>query len=87
MSAQLVCPANLAYGPQGKPPTIPGQSTLVFDVELLEIVKPEPPVVYEYSPRLPPALRFDPTGRPDWVPALLEKARKEKLSDKGTKSE
>ena len=41
--AQLVCPANLGYGPQGKPPTIPGQSTLVFDVELLEIVKPEPP--------------------------------------------
>ena len=41
--AQLVCPANLAYGPQGKPPTIPGQSTLVFDVELLDIVKPEPP--------------------------------------------
>jgi FKBP-type peptidyl-prolyl cis-trans isomerase FkpA len=37
--AQLVCPANLAYGPQGSPPTIPPQSTLVFDVELLEIVK------------------------------------------------
>jgi len=38
--AQLTCPANLAYGPQGKPPTIPGQSTLVFDVELLDIVQP-----------------------------------------------
>jgi FKBP-type peptidyl-prolyl cis-trans isomerase len=37
--AQLVCPANLAYGPQGSPPTIPPQSTLVFDVELLEIAK------------------------------------------------
>jgi FKBP-type peptidyl-prolyl cis-trans isomerase FkpA len=37
--AQLVCPANLAYGPSGSPPTIPPEATLVFDVELLEIVK------------------------------------------------
>jgi FKBP-type peptidyl-prolyl cis-trans isomerase len=37
--AQFVCPANLAYGPQGSPPTIPGEATLVFDVELLDIVK------------------------------------------------
>ena len=37
--AQLTCPANLAYGPQGSPPTIPGEATLVFDVELIDIVK------------------------------------------------
>ena len=37
--AQLTCPASLAYGPQGSPPTIPPESTLVFDVELLDIVK------------------------------------------------
>jgi len=37
--ATFVCPANLAYGANGSPPTIPAQATLVFDVELLEIVK------------------------------------------------
>jgi len=37
--AQFVCPANLAYGERGSPPTILPGSTLVFDVELLDIVK------------------------------------------------
>jgi len=41
--AQLTCPYNLAYGPNGKPPAIPAHSTLVFDVELLDIVKAPPP--------------------------------------------
>jgi len=34
--AQLVCPAEIAYGPQGRP-GIPGGATLVFEVELLQI--------------------------------------------------
>lgn len=41
--AQLVCPADLAYGPNGHPPAIPPQATLVFEVTLLDIVKPEEP--------------------------------------------
>ncbi|HYO70542.1 MAG TPA: FKBP-type peptidyl-prolyl cis-trans isomerase [Archangium sp.] len=35
--SQLVCPANVAYGDQGSPPTIPPNATLVFEIELLSI--------------------------------------------------
>jgi FKBP-type peptidyl-prolyl cis-trans isomerase FkpA len=37
--AQLVCPSDIAYGDGGRPPTIPPGATLVFEVELLEILK------------------------------------------------
>jgi len=37
---KLVCPSAIAYGDQGRPPTIPGGATLVFEVELLEITPP-----------------------------------------------
>lgn len=36
--SRLVCPSNLAYGDAGSPPVIKPGSTLVFEVELLEIV-------------------------------------------------
>ena len=35
---QLVCPSDLAYGDRGSPPSIPGGATLVFEIELLDIV-------------------------------------------------
>jgi FKBP-type peptidyl-prolyl cis-trans isomerase FkpA/FKBP-type peptidyl-prolyl cis-trans isomerase FklB len=37
--SRLVCPSDIAYGDQGRPPTIKPGATLVFEIELLEIVK------------------------------------------------
>jgi FKBP-type peptidyl-prolyl cis-trans isomerase FkpA/FKBP-type peptidyl-prolyl cis-trans isomerase FklB len=37
--ARLVCPSDTAYGDRGSPPRILPGATLVFEVELLEIVK------------------------------------------------
>lgn len=36
---RFVCPSSLAYGDSGRPPRIPPGATLVFEVELLDIVK------------------------------------------------
>ena len=37
--SRLVCPSDIAYGDQGRPPVIKPGATLVFEVELIDIVK------------------------------------------------
>jgi FKBP-type peptidyl-prolyl cis-trans isomerase len=39
--SKLVCPSEIAYGDRGSPPKIKPGAALVFEVELLEIVKKE----------------------------------------------
>ena len=37
--AKLVCPSSTAYGDAGSPPSVPGGATLVFEIELLDVVR------------------------------------------------
>jgi FKBP-type peptidyl-prolyl cis-trans isomerase FkpA len=37
--ARLHCPSTLGYGDEGRPPQVPGGAALVFDIELIEIIK------------------------------------------------
>lgn len=65
-TAKLVCPSDTAYGDMGAGGTIPGGATLVFEVELLEIVKqPEEP-----KPSAKPASK--PAAKPAAKPAKAE---------------
>lgn len=48
--AKLVCPSDTAYGDQGRPPVIPGGATLVFEVELLDVMAPAAPAAALKTP-------------------------------------
>jgi FKBP-type peptidyl-prolyl cis-trans isomerase len=41
-SRRLTVPPLLGYGPNGSPPVIPANATLIFDIELVEITKSAP---------------------------------------------
>ena len=38
---QIFIPSDLAYGPQGAPPTIGPNETLIFEIELVSFAAPE----------------------------------------------
>jgi FKBP-type peptidyl-prolyl cis-trans isomerase FklB len=54
---QVAIPSALGYGPRGKPPKIPGNAVLVFDLELKSITPgaPTSPPVSSAPPSTPPA--------------------------------
>ncbi|HKC17402.1 MAG TPA: FKBP-type peptidyl-prolyl cis-trans isomerase [Steroidobacteraceae bacterium] len=54
-NSRVVCPSDLAYGDRGRPPTIPGGATLVFEVHLLDIMKAPPAPAMPAAPAAPPA--------------------------------
>lgn len=59
--AKLVCPSDIAYRDQGRPPKIPGGATLVFEIELLEIkAQATPPA----SLTTPPPQQLQLGGKP-----------------------
>ena len=37
--ARLVCPAETGYGDEGAPPLVPGGAVIIFEIELIEIVR------------------------------------------------
>jgi peptidylprolyl isomerase len=60
---RLFVPWELAYGPNGKPPTIPAKAELIFDIELLSQSEKDP------TPQPAAAKPAAPTPTPQKTPA------------------
>ena len=60
---KLAIPSDLAYGPQGRP-SIPANSVLVFDVELLEIKAPGAAPAAPAAPAVPATPPTPPAEKP-----------------------
>ena len=71
--AKLVCPSDTAYGDQGAGGAIAGGATLVFNVELLEIMKPEAAAAAIVEPAAKPAEQAKPETKPEAKPATETK--------------
>jgi peptidylprolyl isomerase len=65
---RLFIPWELAYGPNGKPPTIPAKSELIFDIELLAITDHDPSVGVPVTPA-PDAQKAPPASSAPATPA------------------
>jgi peptidylprolyl isomerase len=67
---RLFIPFQLAYGPNGKPPTIPAKAELIFDVELVSQSDTRPaPKAPPMPPAQPPAPAAPATPPPAGAPA------------------
>jgi len=74
---RLYIPYELAYGPNGKPPTIPAKAELIFDVELVAQgdARPEPPAkpAAPATPQPAPGAAAQPSAAPPAAPAPAPK--------------